>query len=102
MSPATFEVSETSKVSDAKCGLEEKETEGQSRASVQALELPHHQAVLDEIGKAAPAYAGIRWETLGEGGLQWTAAHWRGRRASVEPVEDRGDCGPGPRAATCW
>ena len=43
--------------------------------------------MLDEIGKAVPAYAGIRWETLGEGGLQWTPAHWRSRPRRVEPVE---------------
>jgi len=35
---------------------------------------PHAQAVLEEIGRAAPAYAGIRWETLGEAGVQWPSA----------------------------
>jgi predicted molibdopterin-dependent oxidoreductase YjgC len=32
---------------------------------------PNAQAVLEEIGKAAPAYAGVRWEALGEAGVQW-------------------------------
>ena len=35
---------------------------------------PNAQAVLEEIGKAAPAYAGMRWETLGEAGVQWPSA----------------------------
>jgi NADH-quinone oxidoreductase chain G len=32
---------------------------------------PTAQTVLEEIGKAVPPYAGLRWETLGEGGVQW-------------------------------
>jgi NADH-quinone oxidoreductase chain G len=35
---------------------------------------PNAQAVLEEIGKAAPVYAGMRWETLGETGVQWSSA----------------------------
>ncbi len=32
---------------------------------------PNAQAVLEEIGKAAPFYAGLRWDALGEQGQQW-------------------------------
>ncbi len=34
---------------------------------------PSVGAVLEEIGKAAPIYSTIRWETLGEAGIQWPA-----------------------------
>ena len=43
--------------------------------------------MLDEIGKAVPTYAGIRWETLGEGGLQWNASALARPARRVEPVE---------------
>ena len=44
---------------------------------------PNAQAVLEEIGKAAPAYAGMRWESLGDAGVQWSvAAMARAARAS--------------------
>ena len=43
--------------------------------------------MLDEIGKAVPAYAGIRWETLGEGGLQWNTSALARPARRVEPVE---------------
>jgi NADH-quinone oxidoreductase chain G len=44
-------------------------------------------AVLEEIGKAVPAYAGIRWETLGEQGVQWNASALLRPARRVEPVE---------------
>lgn len=43
--------------------------------------------VLEEIGKAVPAYAGIRWETLGEQGVQWSASSAPRPARRVEPVE---------------
>jgi predicted molibdopterin-dependent oxidoreductase YjgC len=45
------------------------------------------QAVLDEIGRAAPIYAGLRWEALGESGLQWSASAIAKPARRVEPVE---------------
>ncbi len=38
---------------------------------------PTAQSVLEEIGKAVPFYATMRWEALGEGGLQWSARDLR-------------------------
>jgi len=38
---------------------------------------PTAQAVLEEIGKAVPCYAALRWEALGEGGAQWAAKDLR-------------------------
>jgi predicted molibdopterin-dependent oxidoreductase YjgC len=35
---------------------------------------PNAQAVLEEIGKAVLFYAPMRWEALGEGGIQWPAS----------------------------
>ena len=62
----------------------------------------HAQAVLEEIGKAVPAYAGMRWETLGEQGLQWPASALAragprvSSRSTSRPLPRR------PRAASCW
>jgi anaerobic selenocysteine-containing dehydrogenase len=50
--------------------------------------------VLDEIGKAVPAYAGIRWETLGEGGLQWNMNVLARPARRVEPVEIAASAAP--------
>ncbi len=38
---------------------------------------PNAQAVLEEIGKAVPLYAALRWEALGEGGAQWSPRELR-------------------------
>ncbi|MDQ1301512.1 MAG: hypothetical protein QG637_1434, partial [Chloroflexota bacterium] len=40
---------------------------------------PNAQAVLDEIGKAVPFYVALRWDALGEGGVQWAAKDLRFR-----------------------
>jgi predicted molibdopterin-dependent oxidoreductase YjgC len=49
---------------------------------------PDVRAVLEEIGKALPAYAGIRWEMLGEAGLQWpVTALPRGAARKPESAE---------------
>jgi NADH-quinone oxidoreductase chain G len=84
----TFEVSETSKVSDAKTADWKKKKQ---KAKAGPASKPWHYStigtVLDEIGKAVPAYAGIRWETLGEGGLQWNASALARPARRVEPVE---------------
>jgi NADH-quinone oxidoreductase chain G len=42
---------------------------------------PNAQAVLEEIGRAVPFYAGLRWEALGEEGVQWSAKDVRFRSA---------------------
>ena len=39
-----------------------------------AWSYPSARAVLEEIGKAVPFYADLRWEALGEAGAQWSAA----------------------------
>jgi predicted molibdopterin-dependent oxidoreductase YjgC len=38
---------------------------------------PNAQAVLEEISKAVPFYAALRWDALGEGGVQWSAKDLR-------------------------
>jgi NADH-quinone oxidoreductase subunit G len=45
------------------------------------------QAVLEEIGKAAPIYTGLRWDTLGESGLQWSASAAGKTARRVEPIQ---------------
>jgi predicted molibdopterin-dependent oxidoreductase YjgC len=43
---------------------------------------PNAQAVLEEIGKAVPFYAGLRWDALGAQGQQWpVSALARSRRS---------------------
>ena len=83
----TFEVSESSKVSDAKSADWKKKKQ---KAKVGPVSKPWNYptigTVLDEIGKAVPAYAGIRWETLGEGGLQWNPSALARAAHRVEPV----------------
>ena len=83
----TFEVSESSKVSDAKSADWKKKKQ---KAKVGPVSKPWNYptigTVLDEIGKAVPAYAGIRWETLGEGGLQWNPSALARAARRVEPV----------------
>ena len=66
----TFEVSETSKVSETP-DWKHKKRKTRQGPTAKPWNYPNAQAVLEEIGKAAPAYAGIRWETLGEVGVQW-------------------------------
>ncbi len=48
---------------------------------------PNAQAVLDEIGKAVPFYAPLRWEALGEAGVQWPASALVRAPRRVEPVD---------------
>jgi NADH-quinone oxidoreductase subunit G len=84
----TFEVSETSKVSDAKSpDWKKKKQKAKAGPAPKPWNYPNVGAVLDEIGKAVPAYAGIRLETLGEGGLQWNASALAGPARRVEPIE---------------
>ena len=84
----TFEVSETSKVSDVKTAdWKKKKQKAKVGPASKPWNYPTIGTVLDEIGKAVPAYAGIRWETLGEGGLQWNANALARPARRVEPVE---------------
>ncbi|MCC6756231.1 MAG: molybdopterin-dependent oxidoreductase, partial [Solirubrobacterales bacterium] len=48
---------------------------------------PNAQAVLEEISKATLAYAGIRWETLGEAGVQWPSAALARSTRKLESAE---------------
>ena len=92
----TFEVSETSKVSDAKSAdWKKKKQKAKAGPASKPWNYPTIGTVLDEIGKAVPAYAGIRWETLGEGGLQWNMSALARPARRVEPVEIAADRGPG-------
>ena len=94
--PQTFEVSETSKVSGAKSAdWKKKKQKAKSGPASKPWNYPTLGAVLDEIGKAVPAYAGIRWETLGEGGLQWNASALARPARRVEPVEIAAIATPG-------
>jgi predicted molibdopterin-dependent oxidoreductase YjgC len=69
-----LEVSETSRASDVKSAdWKKKKQKAKTGPTARPWNYPDARAVLDEIAKAVPAYAGIRWETLGEGGLQWNA-----------------------------
>ncbi len=47
---------------------------------------PAAGAVLDEIAKAVPAYAAVRWETLGEQGVQWPVSALTRTPRRIEPV----------------
>jgi NADH-quinone oxidoreductase subunit G len=88
VAPQTSAVSETAQVSGAKTAdWKRKKQKAKVGPVSKPWNYPTIGTVLDEIGKAVPAYAGIRWETLGEGGLQWNAsAHARPARRR-EPVE---------------
>jgi predicted molibdopterin-dependent oxidoreductase YjgC len=84
----TFEVSETSKVSGTKSADWKKKKQKVKTGPVsKPWNYPTVGIVLDEIGKAVPAYAGIRWETLGEGGQQWNAGALAKPARRAEPVE---------------
>jgi len=83
----TFEVSKASKVSEVPDWKQKKRKSVKAGPTSKPWNYPNLAAVLDEIGKAMPAYAGIRWETLGEGGLQWNASALAGPARRVEPIE---------------
>jgi NADH-quinone oxidoreductase chain G len=48
---------------------------------------PDAHTVLDEISKAAPIYAGMRWESLGDQGQQWPATALARPARRIEPVD---------------
>jgi predicted molibdopterin-dependent oxidoreductase YjgC len=54
---------------------------------VKAWNYPTAANVIEEIGRAAPAYGEIRWETLGEAGVQWPAAAGTRSSRRVQAVE---------------
>jgi NADH-quinone oxidoreductase subunit G len=58
---------------------------------------PKAHVVLEEIGRAVPIYADLRWEALGESGLQWSAqaAGRTARRVETAEVVPDVDLPPG-------
>ncbi len=72
MAAQTLEVSETSRVSELS-DWKRKKRKVKTGPAAKPWHYPNAQAVLEEIGKAVPFYAPLRWEALGEGGVQWSA-----------------------------
>ena len=59
---------------------------------------PNAQAVLEEVIRAVAAYANLRWESLGESGLQWqvsASAPRPGRRPEASEMEPVAPPAPG-------
>jgi NADH-quinone oxidoreductase chain G len=73
----TFEVSETSKVSELPDWKRKKRAKVKTGSAPKPWNYLTAQAVLDEIGKAVPFYAALRWDALGESGVQWQARDLR-------------------------
>ena len=68
------QVSESAESSEASSLPEwkrKKRIKGKQGPAPKAWNYPNVRAVLEEIGKAVPIYATIRWDALGESGLQW-------------------------------
>ncbi len=63
-----------------------KRAKAKTGTAPKAWNYPTSGAVLEEIGKAIPAYAAMRWEALGEAGLQWPAGALARAPRRVEPV----------------
>ncbi len=61
--------------------------DGRQAAAAKPWNYSNLTAVSDEIGRVVPAYAGLRWEALGPGGLQWSAAAAPRSARRVEPVQ---------------
>jgi NADH-quinone oxidoreductase chain G len=57
---------------------------------------PTAQAVLEEIGKAAPPYTALRWEALGEGGIQWPVSALARAPRKPEPATAAPVAAPAP------
>jgi NADH-quinone oxidoreductase chain G len=72
----TLEVSETSRVSELP-DWKRKKRKAKTGPAPRPWNYPTVQAVLEEIGKAVPFYAPLRWDALGEGGVQWSAKDLR-------------------------
>ncbi len=88
IAPQTSAVSETAQVSGAKTAdWKKKKQKAKVGPASKPWNYPTIGTVLDEIDKAVPTYAGIRWETLGEGGLQWNTSALARPARRVEPVE---------------
>ena len=88
VAPQTSSVSETAQVSGAKTAdWKKKKQKAKVGPASKPWNYPTIGTVLDEIDKAVPTYVGIRWETLGEGGLQWSTSALARPARRVEPVE---------------
>jgi NADH-quinone oxidoreductase chain G len=77
----TSEVSETSEVSQLPDWKRKKRAKVKTGPAPKPWNCPNAQAVLEEISKAVPFYAALRWEALGDGGAQWSAKDLRFRIA---------------------
>lgn len=82
----TLEGSETAKVSETPDWKRKKRAKAKTGPAPKPWNYPTAGAVLEEIGKAIPAYAAIRWETLGEQGVQWPASALSRTARRIEPV----------------
>ena len=74
------------KVSETPDWKRKKRAKAKAGPAPKAWNYPNAGAVLEEIGKAIPAYAAIRWEALGEQGVQWPASALVRAPRRVEPV----------------
>lgn len=68
----TFEGAETARGTDLP-EWKRKKRKAKTGPAPKPWNYPNAQAVLEEIGRVAPFYAALRWDALGEQGLQWSA-----------------------------
>lgn len=71
------EASQTSEASQLPEWKRKKRAKAKTGPAPKPWNYPNAQAVLEEIGKAVPFYAALRWDALGEGGVQWAAKDLR-------------------------
>ncbi len=100
--PQTSEGSEPSKASELP-DWKRKKRKVKTGPAPRPWNYPTAQAVLEEIGKAIPAYAALRpniagtiWEALGEGGAQWNASALLRAPRRIEPVAAAPVTAPAP------
>ncbi len=73
----SFEGTETTKAADLPDWKRKKRVRAKAGPAPKPWNYLNAQAVLEEIGKAVPFYAALRWDALGEGGVQWSARDLR-------------------------
>ncbi|MGC8779614.1 MAG: NADH-quinone oxidoreductase subunit NuoG [Anaerolineae bacterium] len=79
----TYEATEAPKTADVPDWKRKKRARAKTGPAPKPWNYPTAQAVLEEIGKAVPFYAALRWEALGEQGVQWSAKEIRLRLADL-------------------